>query len=241
MVLRYYRWLPLELEPDYREGFTCDHCHNDFLDAPLYHEEATGTDYCVECGEAAGYTVFSGLVGALLFSNDGRVLRDADSNAIVSFAYKVDTQTVGLFFVNNSTIMLRLQLNGTVREALSWTFRDGQIVSKLRLTSAEVHQRLPWLSEGLSSIFDLEIMLHPLPTLPTAMEDVCVTSFDATDEHIRIYCTEDYLQTFDLKQGREIVSKNTMAISAFAAEAPDECSKAEASVYLRDASTVEKR
>jgi hypothetical protein len=238
MVLRFYKWLPLETEPDYKDGYTCDHCHKEFTDAPFYHEESTGTDYCVECGEAAGYTPYTGLVGSLLFSSGDAILRDSESNAIVSFAYKVDTKTVGVFFVNNSSIVFRLQTDGSIRDALSYVIREGQVDSKLRLAPAEVKRRLPWLSEGLSTVFDIEIHLHPLPDVPTSLEDVCLVSYSSGEEYISVRYTDDYAQTFEVFHGREIVSKAGMPICSFLAEDVENCSKAATLVFLRESIAV---
>ncbi|KPI86936.1 hypothetical protein ABL78_3982 [Leptomonas seymouri] len=236
MVLRFYRWLPLELEPDYKDGYTCDHCHEEFLDAPFYHEESTGTDYCVACGEAAGYTSYTGLVGTLLFSSGDAILRDSETNAVMSFAYKGDTQTVGIFFVNNSSIVLRLQMNGSIRDALSYTIKDGQINSKLRLTAAEVNRRLPWLSTGLSLVFDIEIKLHSLPSVPISWDDVFLASYSANEEYICIRHTDDYAQTFDVNQGREVISKAGMPICTFVAGTVEDCSKSAAKAFLHKSS-----
>ncbi|KAL7698914.1 hypothetical protein N2W54_003676 [Lotmaria passim] len=234
MVLRFYKWLPLDLEPDYKDGYTCDHCHREFLDAPFYHEESTGTDYCVRCGEAAGYTPYTGLVGSLLFSSSGAILRDAESNAIVSFAYRIDTQTAGIFFINNNSIVLRLQMSGSVRDAMSFIIRDGQIESKLRLTAAEVNRRLPWLSSGLPFVFDVEIHLHTLPSVPASLDDICVVSHAATDELICIHHIDNYAQTFDVNRGREVVSKCGAPVCSFFADAVDNCSEEAARAFLRE-------
>ncbi|KPA76082.1 hypothetical protein ABB37_08209 [Leptomonas pyrrhocoris] len=234
MVLRFYRWLPLELEPDYKDGYTCDHCHKEFLDAPFYHEESTGTDYCVSCGAAAGYTPYTGLVGSLLFSSGEAVLRDSESNAVISFAYKMDAQTVGVFFVNNVNIVLHLQMNGSIRDALIYTVEEGQINTKSRLTAAEVNRRLPWLSTGSSLIFDIEIKLHSLPSVPVPLDDVSLISYSVNEEYICIRHLDDYAQTFEVDHGREIVSKATMPICVFIADTVDDCSKNAAGAFLRE-------
>lgn len=232
MVLRFYRWLPLELEPDYKDGYTCDHCHKEFLDAPFYHEEATGTDYCISCAEAAGHSPHSGLVGSLLFSSGDSLLRDSETNALVSFAYKLDAQTAGIFFVDNSSIVLRLQLNGAIRDALSYVVHNGQIESKLRLKVTEVLRRLPWLTVNISKVFDVEFKLHNLPTIPTPLDDVCLVSFAVNDEYICVRHTENYAQTFDVAQGREIVSKGDMPLCSFLAGTLEDCSKTVAKMFL---------
>lgn len=233
MVLRYYKWLPLELEPDYMDGYTCDHCHRDFLEAPFYHEEATGTDYCVQCGADAGYTPFSGLVASLLFSSRDEALRDADSNAIALFAYKLDAQTVGIYFANASNVLVHLQMTGAVRDAIVCTFEDSTLASRLRISAADVARRFPWLGAGIAAIFDLEIRLHGLPTVPVPMDDVCVLAYDADDDHIEIRLTDSFSQLLDVRAGRELVVKSGTVTCAFAAEEVDDFTKGEATSLLR--------
>ncbi|TPP46542.1 hypothetical protein CGC21_23245 [Leishmania donovani] len=198
MVLRHYRWLPLELEPDYKDGYTCDHCHQEFLEAPFYHEEATGTDYCLECGNAAGYTPFSGLVASLLFSSQDNVLRDSDSNSIALFAYRVDSQSAGICFANGSNLVVHLQMNGNIRDAIFYTVKEGSIESKLRVSSTDLSRRFSWLSSGLLKPFDVEVQLHTLPVVPVPLDDFCVLAYGATDDLIEIHLNEAYSQLLDV-------------------------------------------
>ncbi|CAJ1018421.1 hypothetical protein Q4I32_001706 [Leishmania shawi] len=232
MVLRHHSWLPLELEPDYKDGYTCDHCHQDFLEAPFYHEEATGTDYCLKCGDAAGYTPFSGLVASLLFSSQDNVLRDSDSNAIALFAYRVDLQSAGICFGNGANLVLHLQMNGTVRDAIFYTIKEGSIESKLRVSLTELSRRFFWLRSGILTVFDVEIHLHTLPVVPVPLDDFCVVAYDVTDNFIQIRLNESYAQLLDVRSGKEVVAKAEMPVCAFFAHSVDECSKSEASGLL---------
>ncbi|KAG5506355.1 hypothetical protein JIQ42_07973 [Leishmania sp. Namibia] len=234
MVLRHYRWLPLELEPDYNDGYTCDHCHRDFLEAPFYHEEATGTDYCLDCGNAAGYTPFSGLIASLLFSSGNEVLRDSDSNAIALFAYRVDSQSAGIFFANTDNLILRLDMSGNIRDAVYYTVKDGSIESKLRVVSTDLSRRFSWLNTGISTAFDVELHLHMVPLVPIPLDDFCVIGYYATDELIEIRLNEAYTQLLDVRRGREIVAKIEMPVCTFSAQEVDGCSKSEATRVLRD-------
>ncbi|CBZ24444.1 hypothetical protein LMXM_10_1227 [Leishmania mexicana MHOM/GT/2001/U1103] len=233
MVLRHYRWFPLELEPDYKDGYTCDHCHQDFLEAPFYHEEATGTDYCLECGNAAGYTPFSGLVASLLFSSQDNVLRDSDSNSIALFAYRVDSQNAGICFANGSNLVLHLQMNGNIRDAIFYTVKEGSIESKLRVSSTDLSRRFSWLGGGLLKPFDVEVQLHTLPVVPVPLDDFCVLAYDATDDLIEIRLNEAYSQLLDVRGGKEIVTRAEMPVCAFSSHETDGCSKSEATDLLR--------
>ncbi|KAG5510358.1 hypothetical protein JKF63_07687 [Porcisia hertigi] len=234
MVLRHYRWLPLEFEPDYKDGYTCDHCHRDFLQAPLYHEETTGTDYCVECGAAAGYTPFSGLVASLLFSSGENILRDSDSNSIALFAYRVDSQNAGIYFANGANVALHLDMSGNIRDAIFYTVKESAVQSKVRISSSDLSHRFPWLSSGIQTVFDVEIHLHTLPSVPVPLDDFCVVGYAASDKLIEIRLTDAYTQLFDVCRGREIVAKAEMPLCLFSAHEMDASSKSEATHLLRE-------
>ncbi|KAG5485048.1 hypothetical protein LSCM1_07128 [Leishmania martiniquensis] len=234
MVLRHYRWLPLELEPDYNDGYTCDHCHQDFLEAPFYHEEATGTDYCLNCGDAAGYTPFSGLVASLLFHSGNDVLRDTDSNAIALFAYRVDSQRAGVYFANTSNLVLHLDMNGSIRDAVYCTVKEGCIESKLRVLPTDFSRRFSWLNNGAFTLFDVEVHLHVTPLVPVPLDDFCVVGFNATDDFIEIRLNDSYTQLLDVRSGREIVAKIEMPVCLFSAQEVDVCSKSKATHLLRN-------
>ncbi|GET86594.1 hypothetical protein LtaPh_1016400 [Leishmania tarentolae] len=233
MVLRLYRWLPLALEPDYKDGYTCDHCHQDFLDAPFYHEQSTGTDYCLECGSAAGYTPFSGLVASLLFSSQDNIIRDSDSSSIALFAYRVDSQNAGICFANGNNLVLHLQMNGKIRDAIFYSIKEGSIESKVRVSSTDLSRRFSWLSSGLFEAFDVEVQLHTLPVVPVPLDDFCVVAYEATDDFIEIRLSEAYSQLLDVRGGKEIVARAEMPVCVLSSNEEVMCSKSEVMDLLR--------
>ncbi|KAK7194580.1 hypothetical protein NESM_000376200 [Novymonas esmeraldas] len=228
MVLRYHSWLPLEAEPEYVDGYTCDHCHRDFLEAPFYHEATTGTDYCVECGGAVGYTALSGLVASLHFSSREDVLRDADTNSVALFAYRADVQTTGIVFANGANLVLCLQLCGGIRDALVYAVKDGKVESKLRISSADVARRFPWLAREPWDVFDVEVHLHALPTVPVPLDDFCIVAYEASDDLIQLRLADSCMQLLNVRRGTEYVVDETatMPLCAFAGGEIDPVAKA---------------
>lgn len=224
MVLRYYSWLPLELEPDYKDGYTCDRCHKDFLDAPFYHEETSGTDYCVPCGSSTGHSPFSSLVSSLFFSSAEAVLQDFINGTIALFSFRIDDRTCGIMFSNNANLILQLTSNSKIERGILCEFNGNTIGSKVMLTAAQCFERFPWLSSGVFTTFDFETKLHSCPPVTNILPDITIVSFDVSGMLISLMLNDGYCQVFDIERGIEIVVKDYSMVAIFQGGTVVDCS-----------------
>lgn len=221
-MFRYYSWLPVELEPEYEEGFTCDKCGNDFLTAPFFHQDESGTDFCVRCGENEGITPFNGLISALLFNNTGEVLRDEKTGCFVVFAYQVHQDRFGLHFSDGSNVGVQAGPSYNVvsvdYQHPSLPTSDGEGLQRKALDSRAWQERFPWLSGGLfSTVFTLVVQLHdslPNDTLP-AGDNVFVARYEHTSAFFSLELGGGWQQVFDSESGTEVVAKNGRVVTLF--------------------------
>lgn len=216
-MLRYYSWLPIELEPDYRDGFTCDKCENDFMTGPFFHQDSTGVDYCTECGAAEGLTPFRGLISSLMFNDTGELLRDAVTGHLVVLAYQLHSNPYGLYFSDGSNVVLQTTLSGSTA-SIHYIAPGGSRAHSRQLDSSAARDRFPWLSGPLFQLtFPVVIQLHdtaPSDALPAA-EDLLLSGYDHTDTSFSLDLGGGWQQVFDSQDGVEMVAKDGHVVSIF--------------------------
>ncbi|EPY28494.1 hypothetical protein STCU_05086 [Strigomonas culicis] len=207
--MHFYMWLPVELEPEYREGFVCDACSREFLEGPFYHAEETGVDYCSECGSKSGFSVFLGTVASIIFLKDDTVLKDNDTNAVVAFAYKTNRATTYFFFTNGSSAQVVRRGKKEIKVLLfASNTQQIQVIS-------QIEEKFPWMRTFEEHI-EREIRLHDVPPLlPNEENRIFLNDYEITKEQITLSFNNGFRQVLDYKEGIEILFRQQHVVSLF--------------------------
>lgn len=205
MLFRYYSWLPLELEPEYLDGFSCDKCGKDFLSGPLYHQQASGTDYCIPCGESRLLSFSSGLICALLFTEGELTMRDMDTGSVALMGYRVSKCSYGIYFSDRCSLRFDLR-----REKV----RNVLYVSKNETTSlSRWEARFPWLSSRVLDQFALASELHSTPDDSGEAGELYVVEVTTSHRFISLKLSGGWEQFLDSENGTEVVCKDGRVVA----------------------------
>ncbi|CCW71346.1 unnamed protein product [Phytomonas sp. Hart1] len=205
-MFRYHIKIPVELEPEYSEGFTCDHCGKEVMKGPFYHQEKNGTDFCISCGDKQGLTPFNGLIASLFFTDDEKLLSDYKTHSFVLFGFKIDSSTYGFFFDDNSNLIFRITEDGSLYGFLHIANDNGTIM-KTSLDNNTSKSRYPWADLGVTRLLPVEVVLHQSPQETIPFGELFISGFSATEKGFSLNLGDGWEQFFNIDQGTETVRK----------------------------------
>ncbi|CCW63547.1 unnamed protein product [Phytomonas sp. EM1] len=203
--------LPVELEPEYSEGFTCDSCGEEVMKGPFYHQEQSGTDFCISCGNEKGLTPFNGLIASLFFAENETLLLDSETHSVALFGFKIDSSTYGFFFDDKSNLIFRTALDGSLSEVLYITNNSDTIV-KTSLGIQAWKSRYSWVDLDITHNLPIETMLHPSPQETTPFGDLFISDFSATENSFSLTLGDGWEQSFNVGGGTEIVRNHNHTV-----------------------------
>jgi hypothetical protein len=150
--LRYFEQLPVVAEPQYRDGYTCDVCKQDFFTGPFFHSVQTGEDRCISCSIGTG--LYDGPVGFWKEIYTPLHLKTTQPYAVVDvvdgkvdvtvpvFAYRSASNLLGIFFSNSTCLVAEM---GEISIVRGWV-RKGTDVGVEVLDGSDLVERYPLLT-----------------------------------------------------------------------------------------------
>lgn len=208
--MHFYMWLPVELEPEYGEGFVCDQCGKEFTEGPFYHAEETGVDYCLECGNKQNLSIFNGIVSSLLFFDDNMLLKDNDTEgAVVVFGYKLNAVVTNFFFTNGMSVQIAKKGAKDIEIAL---FNPKSQQSQ---PIVDITERFPWATTFDQHI-DREVVLHATPSSFTDGDSrIFLCDYEISDAQIVLSFNNGVRQVLNHDEGIETVLRQRHLVSLF--------------------------
>ncbi|CAD2222582.1 hypothetical protein AGDE_10272 [Angomonas deanei] len=214
--MRFFSWLPAAIEPEYADGFVCDKCGKECMKGALFHDDSTGTDYCLDCGDSDGLDTFCGLVSSLYFFSEEEPLRDVQTKGVALFCYRIDSVTLGIYFGDSSNVILLYDSPPAGGTGFDKPARISRVQSRKeeRIPLSQAKNRFPWIFTFSSRVGN-EVVLHPSCKKNFRFVDVIVEDFYADETIIGLTLSSEYMQIFDSSSGVEVVAKEDVAVAMF--------------------------
>lgn len=213
-MLLYYSWLPIELEREYFNGFYCDDCGSEFFKGPLYHNESSKRDLCINCGTTAGYSVFQGMIAALFFPSEESCIFDEELSSVPMFVFQLSSASYGVLFSCGSNLLFTF--DGSPG---SFVLHEKEGGRKINLAKDLATQRFSWLRKDFRITFNREVRFHPAPSLPNN-EHLLIERFTCFKNKIVLELSSNIRQLLFCELGAECILYKDHIISYFRSCAP---------------------
>ncbi|KEG06976.1 hypothetical protein DQ04_11411010 [Trypanosoma grayi] len=213
-AFRYYEVLPLDLEPDYKLGYTCDMCSKDFSKAPFFHCARSGRDLCMSCGEKMGLSPYSALINRVMIPD--LVWRDAQKETVVVLCYQIHFETLGCHFSDGSNLLI------PQRDDLPSYFIDSgsSFENSTLLAKNDLQRRFPWIKEALKKINLDGVSFHPMSTSSDRSRSCFLKSFRQDGVFIEFRLSDGFCEVLHCSEGVDLVIKDALIVSCLVLNSP---------------------
>ncbi|RNF02935.1 hypothetical protein TraAM80_06084 [Trypanosoma rangeli] len=213
-IFRYYEILPLDLEPEYKMGYTCDMCSKDFLKTPFFHCARSGRDLCMSCGEKLSLTPFSSLIGRIMVPNF--IWKDSQKEIIVVLCYQIQFEYFGCYFSDGSNLLIAYE------DAFpSFYIEYGcSIENAISLPKVELLRRFSWVKNAVKIWEDGCVCFHDVARIPDRFRPCFLTSFRQDGLFIEFCLSDGFSEIVHSGEGVVVVVKGTCVISCLVMNLP---------------------
>ncbi|EAN88288.1 kinetoplastid kinetochore protein 20 [Trypanosoma cruzi] len=213
-LFRYYEILPLDFEPEYKLGYTCDMCSKDFSKTPFFHCAQTGRDLCMACGENLALNQFSALICRMMAPNI--LWKDSQKDIIVVFCYQIQFEYFGCHFSDGSNLLIACE-----DELPSFYIEVGISLEKATtLRKAELLMRFPWSNEALKMSERDCICFYRMTKCLDRPRPCFLTSFRQDGLFIEFCFSDGFSEILHCGEGVVLVVKGPFVISCLVMNLP---------------------
>ncbi|KAH9598403.1 hypothetical protein LSM04_006025 [Trypanosoma melophagium] len=213
-TFRYYEILPIDLEPEYKPGYTCDMCSKDFSKGPFFHCARSGRDLCIACGEKLSLNPFSALISKVMFP--GTVWKDLHKGPVVVLCYQIHFEFFGCHFSDGSNLLVSNR-----DDIPSFFIESGSNFEKaVLLTKSDLLKRFPWVKEAVRVGDIRATCFYPISTHSDRSRQCYLISFRQDGEFLEFHLSDGFCEVLHCTEGVILVIKESLVISCLVMNSP---------------------